>query len=360
MTGLEELWEKSGYITSIGKLYLLGNKKYTHTEIKNFLDKQQVNQLHRRAPKKLDGHITAFIPNEMWQIDLLDFQKSRRRNGGHTFILICVDVFSRKAFARGLKGKTGPVVRNALADIFGNEAIPKKIVSDNGPEFVNVNVQGLFKTFFVYHSTNEVGDHKALGIIDRFSRTFRERLEKYFDIKRTTVWVDYIEKLIASYNSTPHRSLGNMTPNDVAAQNPIEILERNIDKSNSVTQDRIKVGDRVRRRLKKTVFDKGTKQRWTKTTYIVKRVMVVNVILDDGTKYRIEDLIKVDSDSIGSVGQNIEREEDDSLAASDRALADAPPRLRSEIQKPGFSQTLQESRLARRRKARRPEADRMM
>jgi transposase InsO family protein len=47
----------------------------------------------------------------------------------------------------------------------------KLLVTDLGSEFLNKPVQDLLKKFKIEHRTLEVGDHKALGLIDRLSRT---------------------------------------------------------------------------------------------------------------------------------------------------------------------------------------------
>lgn len=298
MVNINTLWERSGYITDVGKLMTMAgpDSTLTRASIKAFLDRQEVNQLFHRPPKRLSGHIVAFKGNDLLQMDLLDFQKLKRFNRGNAWILIAVDVFTRYAYAIPLKRKTMDEVHAGLLTLLqtlpGDQPLPKRFMSDNGTEFLNRRVEELFELYNIEHDTNEVGDHKALGIIDRFSRTIRERLERHFAVNETSNWVDHIAQIVASYNDTPHSTLNMRTPSSIEPADH-EIYVDNIIKSATPLEPRLKPGDQVRRELKRHVFSKGTKQRYTKEVFTVKEVKRVNVVLNDGSIERIERLLKV-------------------------------------------------------------------
>ena len=79
-------------------------------------------------------------------------QSLAKYNEGHRFILCCIDVFTRKAFARGLKDKRGTTVAEALASILDETPLPVNFVqSDRGVEFLCHNVQALFKDRNIHH-----------------------------------------------------------------------------------------------------------------------------------------------------------------------------------------------------------------
>eukprot|EP01064_Diplonema_japonicum_P032814 TRINITY_DN6284_c0_g1_i2.p1 TRINITY_DN6284_c0_g1~~TRINITY_DN6284_c0_g1_i2.p1 ORF type:complete len:238 (+),score=9.76 TRINITY_DN6284_c0_g1_i2:839-1552(+) len=229
-------------------------------------------------------------------MDLLDFQKLKRSNSGYAWILIAVDVFTRYAYAIPIKRKTKSETREGIVKLLDklpkNHPLPKRFMSDNGPEFLNNEVSSLFDLYNIEHDTNEIGDHSALGIIDRFSRTVRERLEKHFAINKTSNWVVSLDKLIKAYNKTPHTTLHGRTPDSIE-KNDMEILKDNLKKNYSVEQTRLKVGDQVRKALTRNVFSKGTKQRYSKETFTIERLKQVNAVLSDGSTERLENLIKV-------------------------------------------------------------------
>ena len=58
-------------------------------------------------------------------------------NNGYRYILTVIDIFSRYAWARALKQKTGPSLVKAFESIFKEGRIPKKLWVDEGKEFIN-------------------------------------------------------------------------------------------------------------------------------------------------------------------------------------------------------------------------------
>ena len=62
-----------------------------------------------------------------------------QENEGYNYMLTVIDCFSRFAFAKLLKNKSGDEVKNAFQSIF-SERVPKKIQTDQGTEFYNSQV----------------------------------------------------------------------------------------------------------------------------------------------------------------------------------------------------------------------------
>ena len=98
-------------------------------------------------------------------------QNFSRQNKWFKYIL-CIDVFTRRGYAQSLKSKSKSSVRDGFDAIFQKLNIQVRlIISDSGKEFLNRDVQDLFKQLKIRHATVEVGNHNSLGIIDRLSRT---------------------------------------------------------------------------------------------------------------------------------------------------------------------------------------------
>ena len=93
--------------------------------------------------------------------------------------------------------------------------------------------------------------------------------------------------------------------------------------------------------------------------FIVKTIMKANATLNDKSKVRIEDLIKIEGVD-NEVDDNNEREEDDARAVTERALADAPSHLREFVMQPSQQEALQEHKMTRRRNAKRFAPGRMI
>ena len=153
-------------------------------EWKKKLAKELLRRKFNRFPRR--GVYTKNV-NEIWTADLMDMQRFSRVNRGFKYILVVLDVFSRFAWARPLKTKTGKEMAAALREIFQQGRIPGKLWTDKGTDFWNKNVRyvlhgptfhnkdvsGMLKANNVeLYSTNN--EPKAM-ISERFIRTLRER-----------------------------------------------------------------------------------------------------------------------------------------------------------------------------------------
>lgn len=109
----------------------------TKKQIKTWLDKQEEVQITKETKinKSNLGHITAYFPNQMWQIDIFILQKYVKFNHGYRDILAVVDVFTRQAYCVALKNKDIVEVVAALKQILKLHGIPQVITSDSDSSF---------------------------------------------------------------------------------------------------------------------------------------------------------------------------------------------------------------------------------
>ena len=118
---MEQIYREYNYpsLKRLSEILKEKGLKKTQKEIKTFIENQKVSQLHKpvQKVKKNLKHITASSPNEIWQIDLLDYQKYSRTNKGFRYIFICVDVFTRQARAAPIKNKTSNTTDDAFRKI---------------------------------------------------------------------------------------------------------------------------------------------------------------------------------------------------------------------------------------------------
>ena len=293
---METDYEKYKY-PSAYKFYKIMKKKnpeITFDEIDNFVKQQKSYQLHKKQTNKIQGHIVAYAENALWFIDLLDMSNYSRQNKGYKWILLCIDTFTRKAYAEKLKNKTKFEVKNGFEKIYATleqSSKIKLIISDSGNEFLNKPVQDLFKELKIKHGTVEIGDHNALGLIDRLSRTIKEIIFKDFTEKNTVKWVDNLQDYISAYNNRPHGGILNYTPNEVN-EHELELIDLNAEKSMPVEHN-FNIDDLVRKKLKRPIFSKGYKQIWSNRTYTIKSIEGISAILNNDEKVRLDSLQKV-------------------------------------------------------------------
>ena len=102
-----------------------------------------------------------------------------------------------------IKDKTGKTITNTFQYIVKtSKRKPNKLWVDNGSEFYD----NVFKKWFVeneiklYSTFNE---GKAV-VIERFNRTLKNRMYKYFTANNTYNYVDVLPDLINEYNNHKH------------------------------------------------------------------------------------------------------------------------------------------------------------
>ena len=120
------------------------------------------------------------------------------------YLLSVVDVFSKFVWIISLNRITGQEVANAFSRIFLKERTPSKLWVDKVREFYNKDVQKLVQ---LYSTENE----EKSCVIERFNRTIKDKIFKYFTANSTKKYIDVLETLVDQYNNTVHSSI-KMTP----------------------------------------------------------------------------------------------------------------------------------------------------
>jgi hypothetical protein len=167
-------------------------------------------------------------------------------------------------------------------------------MSDNDKAYSGSEYQSVLNKYNIILDENVVGDHNALGIIDRFARTLKTIISYHFVHNKTKNWIDIIDNVITAYNDSPHRGLNYMSPNDAMdEQNYNEVLEWNILKNqeNKTVSD-LKINDKVRVKIS-GMFTKGTEPRWSDEFYTVKKVNGTTITLSNDKRYKRTNLLKI-------------------------------------------------------------------
>ena len=152
---MEQLAELAKELGTPGqaKLYKAARKKginISKTEVRSFLAKKGEKQIFRPLPES-KGKSAAEDPGFRAQMDLVDLKYSKSQ--GNSTILVVIDVFSRKAYAKPVRGKEPSAVAVKLREIL-NEMDPKPTIisSDKGNEFTN-QVDELLEEKHITHRT---------------------------------------------------------------------------------------------------------------------------------------------------------------------------------------------------------------
>ena len=188
--------------------------------------------------------------------------KYANKNKGNRWILTAVKILSRYAFAIPVYRKDVKNMTEAVKELlkkfkerFGK--YPNVVQFDEGKEFYNVGVRELFKSHNVnYFSTKS---EKKAAIVERFNRTLKTIMWKYFYSKGTYGWVSVLDGFVGNYNNTKHTTI-HMKPKDVDRKNQNEVWITLLDLDfGELPLPKFRVGDTVRVSKYKNVFKKGKK-----------------------------------------------------------------------------------------------------
>ena len=218
------------------------------------------HQIKRKYPNTRKYMVMGI--GEQHQADLIDMSHYAHVNNGYNFILTVIDIFSRKAWAEKVKNKSGVLVANALLESWKHlGGKPKRIQTDHGKEFYNKHVKNLGVEIFSVNSP-----FKA-SIVERFNRTLKEKMWKWFTKNNTKTWIYILPDLIETYNNSIHRSI-KMTPNQVNKGNELKVwmtLYGKLKKSKA----KLKRGTYVRISKIKKTFEKGYLPNWTNEVFVI-------------------------------------------------------------------------------------------
>ena len=202
-------------------------RRVTHVPrkiVEEWLSEQDVYTLHKPARRHFRRRrVVVGGPRKQWQTDLVDLSNLKNDNDGMTFLLTVIDVFTKVAWCVPLKNKSALSLAAALKSTFTN-GCPQTLQTDQGVEFSNRTVQALLKKNGIHHLSTHNAETKA-SIVERFNRTYKTRMWRYFTKHQTWRYIDVLQDLVQSYNNSPHRSIG-MAPSQVSAKNQEDVWQR--------------------------------------------------------------------------------------------------------------------------------------
>jgi hypothetical protein len=258
------------------KLYEAASEKnpsITRDHVEKFLEQKRTYTIHK--PRRLRYRRLRTIPKGFFtdfQVDLADFQKLAKFNDKYKYMLVGIEVLSRRVYAVPVKTKKNVDVKRAFDHLFSQlPALPWAIFSDLGTEFESRDMKNYFKSKDIAKHSSINVETKA-SMAERMIQTVKHRLYKYFTEKRTLRWIDVIDRITAGINNTINRATG-MRPADVDFDNAAKVWEGLYGGIYPKrVKSKLKVGDVVRLSREKETFRKGYLPTFSSLTFDVAKI----------------------------------------------------------------------------------------
>jgi len=247
--------------------------KLTKTQVKRWLSHQDTASVFKRNRVRFPREkIVTDHLNELWEADLIDLSMLKSYNDGVAFVLLTIDVFSKKIALRPLLTKKATEVKNAFADIFSKGAIPERLRFDLGTEFNNKIVTAYLKSQGV-HFYNSYSEKKSC-FAERAIQTIKNKLFRKFYADQSYRYVDFLDDIQTSYNGTVHRTTG-LPPAEITEENELEVYMKSyMPYVNKMAKKPVNfsfnVGDLVRVSYSKGKFSRSYQENYSEEIFQIK------------------------------------------------------------------------------------------
>ncbi|XP_020296313.1 uncharacterized protein LOC109861181 [Pseudomyrmex gracilis] len=265
----------AGYSSS-GNLSRAAKPNYSRKDVVCWLCSQDAYTLHRPVQQKFPRlHYNVTNVDDHWEADLIELRNLRSYNDGYCYLLTVIDVLSKFAWVELLRDKTTAQVLRAFQRMLSRSGRqrPVYLQTDKGKKFIAHPLQKFLKEKGICFRVARNPDVKA-AVIERFNRTLKERMWRYFTHKNMKRYLDVLQDIVHAYNHTPHSSI-RMKPADVTVENA-NIARKNTWhrwKKQQAKAAKYSVDDLVRVSRAKAAFEKRYKAKWSEEIFRIHRVL---------------------------------------------------------------------------------------
>jgi len=277
-----------GSFSGVGT-FLKYNKHFKDVNfVKKTLESLDSYTLHRNSkPQKPRRKVHVAFPMEIQAMDLLDISDSKisRQNKGYKWILLFVDIFSRRIWTYALKDKSAESVSSVLDTHFqSKENRCSKIWADRDKSFLAKKSMDVLKKFNIglYHTSSYLKSVFA----ERYIKEIKNKIFRIFTQHNNKKWLEFLPDITHSINNTVNPTT-KFRPLDVSLENADQvwhnIYSAHVDAKRKAPE--YKIGQLVRMTKLKNVFAKGYKSGWTDEIFKIFAIENTNPYT-----YRIQDM----------------------------------------------------------------------
>lgn len=281
MKSLDKIYHDPSHPASYSRvenLKRVADRRINKNKILPWLESQESYNMHRfvrrRFPRRMYNVNNI---DDVWEADLADLRSIATYNDKFVYLLVVIDVLSKYAWVEPLRDKTSANVSRAFARILArSNRLPHQLQTDRGKEFVGAPFQQFLSKKNIAFRAARNPDVKA-AIAERFNRTLKERMWRYFTHTRSKRYIDVLQKFVNAYNHARH-SATRMRPAEVTLENAA-IARKNLirryarsGKNTKIKTPKYRVGEVVRISSAKAVFAKGYERGWSRELFKIHRI----------------------------------------------------------------------------------------
>jgi transposase InsO family protein len=255
----------------------------TTEKARDILEHEEAYTYHReyKQPRVYNPHY-VHRRREQIQGDLIDIREFAPLNDGVQYLLLLIDVFTKKMWVAPMRNKSGLesayVFRVWLQSL---NRTPEILRTDNGKEFSARAVQRVLQEYRVEWQIAR-GTSKA-AVAERANKTLQILIYKYMTHNETFEYLPKLKNLVTTYNERPHHTLElKFSPNEadkVENQPDVHAIHirrwEKLKKKNRRKKPRFKIGDVVRIKIEPKKLDRNRRayvKQFKGEHFIVQRV----------------------------------------------------------------------------------------
>ena len=266
--------------SGLNTIYTHYNGILTKKDILEILSDIESYTLHRGYRSGQRNPTYSHFKRYMFQMDVLFIEDFAKFNNGVKYLLTIIDTFTRYAWVRQLKDKSGPTVLNAFKSVLEEAGSkPIHLIIDRGTEFNNEKFTEFCLQNRIKLDNPDSSSHAAF--VERFNRTLQSLIYRYMTENKTRRFVGVLSKLVLSYDNRKHRMIG--TSPCIAENDPtshLGIRMRALKYHDSIKKKPVtyKIGDTVRISKLKTKFSRGYTPQVQEEIFKIKDIKTNNKI----------------------------------------------------------------------------------
>lgn len=213
--------------------------QFNARDVDKYHGEGEVNQRFARVQFDRSSAFKITTPMGWFQVDVVFFPRYPEENDGITRFLLFENVLSRKAYAYPIRSGSVADLLKVYKQFLKDAKSVKGLIGDEqfgAKGFVDFNASRGIDVYHDIAANDHITGGDKLGLVDSLCKTVKRLMLKYIAHTDELRWTEWLPTVISAYNSSPHSSLGDMSPNEVDGDKAYQLGEHIIDTAHNTHQ----------------------------------------------------------------------------------------------------------------------------